>query len=96
VTTVVPGLMRTGSEKFAQFKTPGDARWFSVAARMPLLTVNARRAARAIVTAARRRRAEVVIGLPAKLLRLAHDLFPAATLRTLDVSNRLLPRAKPV
>ena len=96
VTTVVPGLMRTGSEKYAQFKTPGDARWFSVAARLPLLTVSARRAARTIVAAARRRRAEVVIGLPAKLLRLAHDLFPDATLRTLDVSNRLLPRAKPV
>lgn len=96
VTTVVPGLMRTGSEKYAQFKTPGDARWFSVAARMPLLTVSARRAARLIVAAARRRRGEVVIGLPAKLLRLVHDLFPAATLRTLDVSNRLLPRAKPV
>ena len=96
VTTVVPGLMRTGSEKYAQFKTPGDARWFSVAARMPLLTVSARRAARLIVAAARRRRGEVVIGLPAKLLRLVHDLFPSATLRTLDVSNRLLPRAKPV
>ena len=96
VTTVVPGLMRTGSEKYAQFKTPGDARWFSVAARMPLLTVSARRAARMIVAAARRRRGEVVIGLPAKLLRLVHDLFPTATLATLDVSNRLLPRAKPV
>jgi len=96
VTTVVPGLMRTGGEKFAHFKTAGDSRWFSVAARLPLLTVSARRAARTIVAAARRRRGEVVIGLPAKLLRLAHDLFPAATLRTLDVSNRLLPRAKPV
>jgi NAD(P)-dependent dehydrogenase (short-subunit alcohol dehydrogenase family) len=96
VTTVVPGLMRTGSEKFADFKTEGDARWFSAAARMPLLTVSARSAARRIVAAARRRRGEVVIGLPAKLLRLVHDLFPAATMRTLDVSNRLLPRAKPV
>jgi len=96
VTTVVPGLMRTGGERFARFKTAGDARWFSVAARLPFLTVSARRAARTIVAAARHRRGEVVIGLPAKLLRLVHDLFPAATLRTLDVSNRLLPRAKPV
>ena len=96
VTTVVPGLMRTGGEKFARFKTAGDARWFSVATRLPLLTVSARRAARMIVSAARHRRGEVVIGLPAKLLKLLHDLFPAATMRTLDVSNRLLPRAKPV
>ena len=96
VTTVVPGLMRTGSEAHAQFKTPGDARWFSAAARLPILTVSARRAARRIVTAARRRQGEVVIGLPAKLLRILHDAFPAITLRTLDVANRLLPRAKPV
>jgi len=96
VTTVVPGLMRTGSEKYAHFKTPGDGRWFSVAAHMPFLTISARRAARHIVAAARQRKGEVVIGLPAKLLRLAHDVFPAITLRTLDVSNRLLPRAKPV
>ena len=96
VTTVVPGLMRTGSEKYAQFKTPGDKRWFSTAARLPVLTISARRAARRIVAAARKRQGEVVIGLPAKLLRLMHDLFPTVTLRTLDVSNRLLPRAKPV
>lgn len=95
VTTVVPGLMRTGSETHAQYKTPGDAQWFGVAARLPGLTINARRAARKIVAAARRRQAEIVIGLPAKLLRLLHDLLPALTMRTLDVSNRLLPGAKP-
>jgi short-subunit dehydrogenase len=96
VTTVVPGLMRTGSETHAEYKTPGDAQWFGVAARLPGLTISARRAARKIVAAIRRREGEVVIGLPAKLLRLLHDLFPETTLRTLDVSNRLLPRGKSV
>ncbi|HEY4184554.1 MAG TPA: SDR family NAD(P)-dependent oxidoreductase [Polyangia bacterium] len=96
VTTVVPGLMRTGSETHAEYKTSGDARWFGVAARLPGLTISARRAARKIVAATRRRKGEVVIGLPAKLLRLLHDLFPETTLRTLDVSNRLLPRGKSV
>jgi NAD(P)-dependent dehydrogenase (short-subunit alcohol dehydrogenase family) len=47
VTTVAPGLMRTGSHLRAQFR--GDVRreygWFSVAATMPVLSMDARRAA---------------------------------------------------
>jgi short-subunit dehydrogenase len=91
VTTVVPGLMRTGSESFAEHKTPGDARWFTVAARMPLLAMSPQRAARRIVAAAARREAEIVVGVPAKLLRIMHDLFPAAVLGSLGLAERFLP-----
>jgi NAD(P)-dependent dehydrogenase (short-subunit alcohol dehydrogenase family) len=91
VTTVIPGLMRTGSERFAQAKTPGDARWFSVAARMPGLTVAPRRAARKIMAAVRDRRGQIVVGVQAKVLRLIHDFFPSATTRMLDLGHRLLP-----
>jgi len=77
VTTIAPGLMRTGSEKFAEHKTRGDALWFGTAARLPLLTMSPRRAARRIFVAAVRREAEVVLGAPAKALSLMHDLAPS-------------------
>jgi NAD(P)-dependent dehydrogenase (short-subunit alcohol dehydrogenase family) len=91
VTTVVPGLMRTGSYKFALFRGRGEYRWFSLAARAPGISMPARRAARLIVEAAKRRDAEVVIGVAAKALRLINDLFPNITSRTLGLANRLLP-----
>jgi len=58
--------------------------------------MSARRAARRIVRAAKRRKAEVVIGVPAKILRLCKELFTAPTLRALSVANRLMPKAKTV
>jgi NAD(P)-dependent dehydrogenase (short-subunit alcohol dehydrogenase family) len=97
VTTVVPGLMRTGSHRFASFTGDrrGESRWFSLAARLPGLAMSADRAAKRIVRAAKRRDAELVIGLPAKLLRLAKELVPGVILRLLSSINRLLPSAPP-
>ena len=96
VTTIVPGLMRTGSHRFAIFKgdRANERRWFSLAARLPGLAMSPRRAARRIVQAARQRRAEAVLGLPAKMLRLMSALFPALTSRLLAGTNRLLPAAR--
>jgi NAD(P)-dependent dehydrogenase (short-subunit alcohol dehydrogenase family) len=96
VTTIVPGLMRTGSHRFAIFKgnRAGERRWFSLAARMPGLAMSPHRAARRIVRAARQRRAETVLGAPAKLLRFMSALFPALTARLLAGANRLLPAAR--
>src|SRR5581483_543297 len=76
VTTIVPGLMRTGSDRFASFQGQAgkERRWFSGLARLPGLSMDARRAARQVVAAAKRRQAERVLGLPAKLLRLAVSL----------------------
>jgi NAD(P)-dependent dehydrogenase (short-subunit alcohol dehydrogenase family) len=78
VTTVAPGLMRTGSAQNALFKGRQDLEklWFSLGATLPLTAMSARRAARRIVLAARRREAFVVLSWQARLLRLAHDLFP--------------------
>lgn len=93
VTTVVPGLMRTGSPVNAFFKgrTENEFAWFALASSTPLTTVSARRAARRIIGALRRGEAFVTISWQAKALRLAHDLFPAATARALGVVNRVLP-----
>jgi short-subunit dehydrogenase len=97
VITVMPGLMRTGSFGRALVKGQRhvEASVFSLVSSLPLMTVSAERAARRIVLAAERGERFVVIGAPAKLLRLAHALFPALVVRTLGVVNRLLPGPAP-
>lgn len=93
VTTVVPGLMRTGSHVNAYFK--GDNRaefaWFSVGAASPAMAIGARRAARSIVNAVRRGQAEIILSVPAKLAVLFHGVFPGATVRLAGVANRMMP-----
>jgi hypothetical protein len=60
-------------------------------ASLPLLTVSAERAARRIVRAVEHGERFVVIGAPARILRLAHALFPGGVVRLLGAVNRLLP-----
>jgi NAD(P)-dependent dehydrogenase (short-subunit alcohol dehydrogenase family) len=95
VLTIVPGLMRTGSFGHALVtgKRYAEASLFAVAASVPLLTSSAERAARRIVRAIENGEAFVVIGLPAKALRLAHALFPGLVVEALGLVNRLLPAA---
>jgi NAD(P)-dependent dehydrogenase (short-subunit alcohol dehydrogenase family) len=95
VTTVSPGLMRTGSHVNATFK--GDHlkefAWFSVSAGMPFLSMNAQRAARQIVAAARRGRPELTITLQARCLILAQAITPNLLARVLQLVNSFLPKA---
>jgi NAD(P)-dependent dehydrogenase (short-subunit alcohol dehydrogenase family) len=95
VTTVCPGLMRTGSPVNALFKGDKSAEyaWFSVADSLPLLSMSGQRAARAIVRAARRGDVLLVLGLPAQLAALANALFPSLTVRASGLANRLLPQS---
>ncbi|HZG90475.1 MAG TPA: SDR family NAD(P)-dependent oxidoreductase [Pseudonocardia sp.] len=93
VTVGVPGLMRTGSTRNALFTGDRDAehRWFTAAAGLPVLSMDAERAARRLVSAVLRGRPEVTLTLPAKLGVRVHALAPATTLRVLTLVNRLLP-----
>lgn len=93
VLTVVPGLMRTGSFGHALVKgrRHAEASAFSLAASLPLLTVSAAWAARRIVRAVERGERFLVLGAPARLLRLFHALFPSALVGLLAQANRLLP-----
>lgn len=95
VTTVCPGLMRTGSPDNAWFKGNNHAEhaWFTLLDSMPLLTVSAERAARLILRAVRRGRAEVTISLPAKLARVVQGLMPGLTADVMGLMDRLLPGA---
>jgi NAD(P)-dependent dehydrogenase (short-subunit alcohol dehydrogenase family) len=56
VTTVAPGMMRTGSHVNARFKGKHDMEfaWFAASAGAPLISMNADRAARKILAACRR------------------------------------------
>ena len=96
VTTIVPGLMRTGSPVNAFFKGQREAEfaWFGLGDATPLTAMSAARAARRIVTAVRRGEGEVTLSVQAKLLRLIHDLFPQLTTDVLGFVNRLLPSAE--
>src|SRR5512146_1012563 len=93
VTTVIPGLMRTGSHVNAFFKGDHKAEYtsFSLAATNPLTSISARRAARSIVNAIRRGQAALVLSVPAKLAVAVHGLFPGTTARLMGVTNRVLP-----
>jgi NAD(P)-dependent dehydrogenase (short-subunit alcohol dehydrogenase family) len=94
VITVCPGLMRTGSPINAQFKGDFAAEyaWFSVADSLPLLSMSAGRAARAIVRASRRGDRLLVLGVPAKLAAIAHGFFPSLVASINSLVARLLPR----
>jgi NAD(P)-dependent dehydrogenase (short-subunit alcohol dehydrogenase family) len=94
VTTVTPGLMRTGSPRNAAFK--GDHRrefaWFTLADSLPLLSVGSRRAARLVVRALERGEANLAIGWAAKLATLLQGTAPNFTSRALALANALLPK----
>jgi short-subunit dehydrogenase len=93
VTTVCPGLMRTGSAVNAMFKgkRPQEYAWFAISDSLPLASIDADRAARQIITACRRGDAELIITLQAKLAVLAHDLAPELFADAMALMNSLLP-----
>ena len=95
VTTVVPGLMRTGSHRAAQFSGTANREfgWFSLLSSMPLLSGSATRAARAIVRAAEHRRPELVFTPAAKVACRLYALAPATMTRLLGLTSRLMPAA---
>jgi NAD(P)-dependent dehydrogenase (short-subunit alcohol dehydrogenase family) len=94
VTTVCPGLMRTGSPPNAFFKGNHEAEyaWFVLGDSLPGMSMSAERAAKKIVEACRRGDAEALIGLPAKVAALARTLAPGLTAAVLAHVNRMMPQ----
>lgn len=95
VTTVCPGLMRTGSARHAVVKGQHvlEFAWFMIADSLPALTVGAEYAARQIWNAARRGDAELILGLPAKVISLLHGVAPGSVANLMSWVNRALPDA---
>lgn len=93
VTTVCPGLMRTGSPRNATFKGQHHAEyaWFSISDALPVTSMSAQRAARQIISAVKRGDAEIVLSIQAKIAALFHGVFPGLTADLLGAINTLLP-----
>ncbi len=93
VTTVVPGLMRTGSPRNADFKGRHreEHAWFTISDSSLLTSISAESAARQIVNACKRGDGEVVLSVQAKLAVAFHALFPEVTTDLMSLVNRLLP-----
>jgi short-subunit dehydrogenase len=96
VTTVCPGLMRTGSHLNAYFKGQHRKEYalFAIANASPLLSTTSEVAARKIIEACRYGEAEIVITPQARLLRLAQGLFPNFTADMLGLVNQILPKPR--
>lgn len=93
VTTVAPGLMRTGSSRHATVKGDHEKEyaWFAISDSLPLLSVDSRTAALRVVRAIERGEAHVHIGAPAKLAALIQGLAPGWMANVMALANRLLP-----
>jgi short-subunit dehydrogenase len=93
VTTAYPGLMRTGSHVNAQFKgnNKNEFAWFSIGAGLPMLSINARRAARQIVEACRNKAETIVLTPAARAAAISHGVTPGIINRSMRVMNNLLP-----
>lgn len=94
-TTVVPGLMRTGSHLRAWFagQSEREYAWFALGASLPVVSMDAERAARRIVGAVRAGRREIVLTPLAKVATRVHGVAPSSTTALLEVMGRLLPAA---
>jgi len=96
VTTVCPGLMRTGGEEHACFIGDVDAerRWFNLSANMPLLSASVEHAARRIYSAVTHGCAEITITPQAWLAARIAGLCPNTTQRVAALVNEyVLPSA---
>jgi len=93
VTTVTPGLMRTGSQVHAKFKGDHAAeyRWFDWSRKIPFASISVERAARKILSACRRGKPALIMPLSAYLIIAANALFPNLTARVMKMFNRSLP-----
>ena len=92
VTTICPGLMRTGSPRNAFFKGQHRAEyaWFTISDSLPLTSMDAGRAARRVVLACQRGEAEVVLSIQAKLAATFFALFPGLSVQLGGLMNQFL------
>src|SRR5437867_7945607 len=93
VTTVTPGLMRTGSQIHAKFKGDHAAeyRWFDLSRKIPFASISVERAARKILKACRRAKPALIMPCSVYFIIAANALFPNLFGRVMKMLNRCLP-----
>jgi hypothetical protein len=95
VTTVCPGLMRTGSPRHAEFrgKLEDEYAWFASADSLPGISIDATRAAHMIVDACVHGDAELIMPAAAWVAVKANALAPGMASDVLSLSERFLPQS---
>jgi short-subunit dehydrogenase len=93
VTTVTPGMMRTGSHVHAMFKgdQAAEYRWFDWSRKLPFASISAERAARKIVNACARGKPVLIMPFTARWIIAASALFPNLMARVMKMFSRSLP-----
>lgn len=95
VSTIVPGLMRTGSPLNAEFKGHHELEHsgFALFDSMPFLSMPSDKAARQIVAAIEYGTPYKVLGVPAKVATLMNAIFPNLVARGLKLINSFVPNS---
>lgn len=93
VTTIYPGLMRTGSHVNALFKGQNEKEYamFSVMDGTPLTSMNVERAADKILDAIALGRSELILSFQAKAAAKLNALFPELMSTAMQTTARFLP-----
>jgi NAD(P)-dependent dehydrogenase (short-subunit alcohol dehydrogenase family) len=95
VTTVCPGLMRTGSTMNAFMKGQHEAEyaWFAIAGSLPGLSMSAERAAAQIIDACRHGDPELTFPIVARIAVVTEAIAPGAVAQLMELVTRVLPGA---
>lgn len=93
VTTICPGLIRTGSPRNAIFKGQNEKEyaWFKIGDSLPLFTIASADCARQVIDACRSGQAERIISLPAKLGAALQNIAPNLMGELMGLVNLTLP-----
>lgn len=93
VTTINPGLIRTGSPGHAIVKGQHEKEyaWFTSVDVFPLISMSAKRTARKIIDACRYGEAELTLTLTGKLAALLHGISPSFMADYFGLINYILP-----
>jgi short-subunit dehydrogenase len=94
VTTVCPGLFRSGSPRNAIFKGRHyeEYAWFATADATPGLSIDPNHLARRILRAARYGQSELITPLPAWIGAKLHGVAPGLTSDLAGIVNQFLPK----
>lgn len=97
VTTVCPGLMRTGSppNTFQKGRHRAELAWLAIPDSLPLISISAEKAAHRIIESARRRDARLVFPIQARAAAIADELFPELSSGFWSLINRVMPDPLP-
>ncbi|ELR68630.1 3-oxoacyl-[acyl-carrier protein] reductase [Fulvivirga imtechensis AK7] len=93
VTTIYPGLMRTGSPRNIDVKGRHEEEyaWFKISDSLPVISMNAERASKQIINAMRHGERTRTLSFTAKLAKAVHGIAPDLTISAFEAINSLLP-----